>query len=145
MADEYKSAREHLTAIVAREDKFSLIAYLTAEEKINLLTPEQEKMLRKKSVEARLAYYAPMLDKIDSKYHVDFIRFAQTGEGSPEFMAYIDDEKNTGAQEAFDLLLETQGKAIHEIAVELRKGTPKKQIASVRQRLDELLKRVFNR
>ncbi len=123
MADEYKSAREELTAKVSKEDKFSLIAYLTPEEGNSLLTPEQENMLRKKAVEMRLSFYQPMLQKLDSKYHVDFIRFTQTGEASPEFMAYIDDEKNTGAREAVDMAMEKQADAFHELAKALRKGS----------------------
>ncbi|MEK6863802.1 MAG: hypothetical protein AABX27_00750 [Nanoarchaeota archaeon] len=128
MADEYKSAREELTAKVSREDKFSLIAYLTPEERNSLLTPEQEKMLREKAVEMRLSFYQPMLQKLDSKYHVEFIRFTQTGEASPEFMAYIDDEKNTGAQEAVDMAMEKQADALRELGRELRKGSLETQV-----------------
>lgn len=122
MADVSNAVRDELRKIVygrAASDG-QLSAYLT---------PEEKALLRERAVEhevnclARL--YGPWLEKIEPQYHLDVIRFTQTGQASPEFIAYIDDDNadNETVREAMDRVLEAQAVPFQGLGRALMEGS----------------------
>ncbi|MBI4738513.1 hypothetical protein HY772_02950 [Candidatus Woesearchaeota archaeon] len=89
---------------------------------IDYVTPEEIGTLRERALDKFIRFYEPILQKFDSKYHVDFIRFVETGEASPEFIAYIDDDNadNKPLIEATDYIIKLQGEALSKFGRELR-------------------------
>lgn len=121
MADENNGVRDELKKVVDKWNNLSLVDYVTQEEMGTL---------KERAVQRLSNFYAPMLQKIDSKYHVDFIRFTQTGDASPEFMAYLDDESanNKQIREVIDHLFEAQAEALREFGRGLKKGSLEKKV-----------------
>jgi hypothetical protein len=67
--------------------------------------------------------------KIDKRWQKDFIDFVNTGEGSDDFLAYLDHDPR--GQEAVELAFTAQAKAFEGLAEEFRKpSSPPVEIAS---------------
>ncbi len=100
-----------LKSIVDKWDNYSLTNYLT---------PEELGKGRERAVESLANYYAPFLQKIDPKYHVDFIRFVRTGEASPEFMSHLEGSDEDPINQCVDEIYEREAKELSELGRALR-------------------------
>lgn len=122
MTTENNGVKDELRKVVDKWNNLTLVDYVT---------PEEMGALKERAVDKLAGFYAPMLQKIDTKYHVDFIRFMQTGDASPEFMAYLDNENspdNKQVREVIDRMFEAQAEALREIARGLKKGSLEKKV-----------------
>ncbi|HII15144.1 MAG TPA: hypothetical protein HA362_02425 [Nanoarchaeota archaeon] len=124
MVNENNGVKDELRKVVDKWNKWNNLSL------VDYVTPEEIGALKERAVDKLAGFYAPMLQKIDTKYHVDFIRFTQTGDASPEFMAYLDNEgaDNGQVREVIDRMFEAQAEALREIVRGLKKGSLEKKV-----------------
>jgi len=61
-----------------------------------------------------------ILRSVDNRWQKDFLTFIETGEGSNEFLTYLDNDPQ--GQKAVDLAFSAQAKAFEGLAEEFRKA-----------------------
>ena len=63
-----------------------------------------------------------ILKNVDHRWQKEFLTFIETGDGSNEFLTYLDNDPE--GQTAVDLAFSAQAKAFEGLAEEFRKATP---------------------
>ena len=91
------------------------LIYKPRDEAIQRLTK-----MRDEAFESTLGFYEEVLRGIEPKYHRQFIMFAEKGEASPEFLAYIG--HNEQAQQVCDMVFEAQVNLPHNLSRAMLKG-----------------------
>lgn len=76
--------------------------------------------IRDEAFESALKLYEAALTHIEPKYHSQFIMLTETGEASPEFLGYLDN--NEQAQKACEMVFEAQANSLQNLARAIREG-----------------------
>ena len=75
--------------------------------------------MRDEALQSALTFYEDVLKGIEPKYHSQFIMLTETGEASPEFLGYLDN--NEQAQKACEMVFEAHARSLHKALQSLRK------------------------
>lgn len=70
-----------------------------------------------------------ILTRIQPQWKGEFVRFVETGEAGEGFLKYLDDDSD--AQQAVEMAFQAQASAFENLAEELKKTPPEKEVGVV--------------